>query len=147
LIAFLSPLEPQEDLRSVTRLWLASRRSDEPTYVYYGAVPGFRYQLNLAGPSEPVPALWYRRCWQGRAAAYCANNGVFYGRWIRPLTPEQKRQSVLETIGGSPERFWMVFSHIHPEEDETILAALQDTYRIVTRYTGENSALFLLQRQ
>jgi hypothetical protein len=147
LVAFLSPVEPQEDLRSVSQLWLSLRQSGEPTYVYYGAVPGFRYQLDIVGTSEVVPSVWYIHCWQGKTTPYCSNNGIFYGQWIRALAPEQKKQAVLETMGGSPDRFWMVFSHIYPEEDETILAVLEDTYHIVMSYSAENSALILLERR
>ncbi len=146
LVARLSPIEPQEDLRSVSQLWLSLRQPDEATYVYYGAVPGFRYQLEVAGTSEVVPPTWYKHCWQGITASYCSNNGIFYGRWIRQLTPEQKKQAVLDAIVDSPDRFWMVFSHIYPGEDKLILAALEDIYRIGMNYSGENSALVLLER-
>jgi uncharacterized membrane protein len=146
LVARLSPIEPQEDLRSVTQLWLSKQQPGEVTYVYYGAVPGFRYQLEVAGVSEAVPSVWYKHCWQGKTVSHCSGNGIFYGQWIRHLTPEQKRQEVLETIGDSVDRLWMVFSHIYPGEDKAILAALEDTYRIVMSYFGENSALVLLEQ-
>lgn len=144
--AFLAPVEAQQDLRSVSQLWLAHRQVDEATYVYYGAVPGFRYQLELAGSAEPAPPLWYRHCWLGEPAPYCAEAGVLYGRWLRQLTPEEKRAAILAAIGPATNRFWIVFSHVYPGEDETILNSLQDTYQIVTRYTTVNAALVLLER-
>lgn len=145
-VAFLSPIEPQEDLRSVTRLWLSLWKPGETTYVYYGAVPGFRYQLELLGISEKVPPLWYLDCWQGKTANYCSNNGIFYGRWFRHLSPEQKKNIIFEAI-GSPDLFWMIFSHIHHKENESVLSALEGTYAVTMSYFAENSALFLLKRR
>lgn len=147
LVTFLSPIEPQEDLRSVSKLWLSLRQSGEPIYVYYGAVPGFRYQLEVAGISEVVPAVWYKNCWQGQPTSYCAKDDIYYGRWIRQLPPEEKKQAVLDAVGDSTDQFWMVFSHIYPGEDQTILAALEDIYRTAMSYYGENSALILLERR
>jgi 4-amino-4-deoxy-L-arabinose transferase-like glycosyltransferase len=138
-VSLLSPVEPQEDLRSVTRFWLSERQVGEPTYVYYGAVPGFRYQMELAGVTETVPSLWYRHCLLGTPVSYCSSNGVFYGRGIRDLLPEQKKQAVLEAIGDSKDRFWIIFSHIYPrEEDGTDYAyfwAPLDKGRLL-RYSG-----------
>jgi uncharacterized membrane protein len=147
LIAFVAPIEPQTDLRSVTRFWLSQRDASEVTYVYYGAVPGFRYQLEVAGHTENVPSVWYRDCWQGKPVRHCADQGIFYGRWIRRLEPDQKREAVLELIDDSAHRFWLIFSHIFPEEDVLILSTLGDSYSIVTSYVAENSAAYLLERR
>lgn len=147
LISFISPVEPQEDLRSVTRFWLSLRQPSEVTYVYYGAVPGFRYQLNLAGFSEIVPSLWYQQCWRGEKTHYCSKDNISYGRWIRSLDAEQKKRSIIETIGSSPDRLWIIFSHTSPEEEKTILVAFDDTYNILKSYSAENSQALLLERK
>ena len=64
------------------------------------------------------------------------------------MLPEQKKQAVLEAIGDSKDRFWIIFSHIYPrEEDEVILATLEDTYRIVMSYSAENGAALLLEQR
>lgn len=153
--ALYAPREPQEDLRTITQQWASSRQPDDLTYVYYGAVPGFRYQFSLLEPLATAPPLWYWHCWRATNPAYCVEKGVVYGRFIRQLSAEQKQQAVLETLSshrqaagaGSLDRLWLVFSHTYAGEDAIILAAFQDTYQIAASYAAENSALFLLERR
>lgn len=150
LINLLTPIESQEDLRSITQMWLTRRRSVDKTYVYYGAVPGFRYQLGLANSEnlKGLPPLWYTDCWRGKeSAVYCTSNGVFYGRWIRRKTPDEKKDSIMETLGRAPERLWVVFSHIYKDEDKVIIDSLKNIYRIDEIYRAENSSLFLLEQK
>jgi hypothetical protein len=150
LINLIAPLESQEDLRSVTQIWLTHRQPTDKTYVYYGAVPGFRYQLDLNNfeNTEDLPPLWYMDCWRGNeSTANCLSNGVFYGRWIRRKTPDEKKGSILETLGHTPERLWVVSSHIHKNEDQIIIDSLKDVYQTVENYHAENSSLFLLERK
>jgi hypothetical protein len=100
VIAFISPLEPPEDLRTVTRYWLNHRVEHTPTYIYYNAVPGFRYQLQLANnvarftPSF-LPPLWFIDCWEGKPETYCTADNMIHGRWIRPLSTEEKNAAIL----------------------------------------------------
>ena len=69
LVSLLAPPEPPEDLRTVTQAWLAARSAGEPTYVYYGAAPGFGYQVRLAGSEEAASGAWYIDCWLGESCA------------------------------------------------------------------------------
>jgi len=147
-VCVLAPSEPQEDLRTIARFWLANRELDQATYVYYGAVPGFRYQLNLAdGTPGTVPPTWYVDCWRGAPASYCSQDGIFYGRWIRSLTPDQKRVSILQTTGSAPDRMWMIFSHVHPHEDQEILVAFEQDYKLVLSQQAVNASAYLLERR
>lgn len=146
-LGLLAPIEAQEDLRTAARFWSAHRQTGEATYVYYGAVPGFRYQIALAGYPEALPPLWYMDCWQGEPFDYCNEGGIHYGRWIRNLAPEAKVQALLDATGDATQRLWLIFSHIYGDEDQTILTALNPTYRVVMRHSTENSAAILLERQ
>ncbi len=66
-----------EDLRPVVKYWLENRNGVQPTYVYYGAVPVFRYYLTLFGQdSHDLPPTWYLDCWKGGSPAYCHANDI-----------------------------------------------------------------------
>ncbi|HEX6384169.1 MAG TPA: glycosyltransferase family 39 protein [Anaerolineae bacterium] len=145
----LAPREGQENIRAAAHYWLSHRQPSEITYVYYGAVPGFRYQLDVAanGLSVNVPPTWYTDCMAGVAAPYCKENDIYYGRWIRHLSPWEKVESVLETIGYAPERLWLIFSHVAATEQEDILAALADNYRLVDEFEGQNGFAYLLEKR
>jgi 4-amino-4-deoxy-L-arabinose transferase-like glycosyltransferase len=147
LVFVLSPREAPEDLRAILNCWLSLHQPGDNTYVYYGAAPGFRYQLELRRPATPVPPLWYTACWRGEQAAYCRQDDIIYGRWLRALEPEQKKESILESLPASSTRLWLIFSHVHQGEDEAILSALAEDYTTVTHCQAENAATVLLQRQ
>ncbi|RMG97920.1 MAG: hypothetical protein D6706_07870, partial [Chloroflexi bacterium] len=104
-----------EDLRTVTKEYLLKRYINTPTYIYYGAVPGSRYQLSLeTNTKNPIPADWYRDCWAGKSNSYCAEENIFYGRWIRQLSPVEQSEEILSTISASASpnmEFWIIFSH------------------------------------
>lgn len=149
MVCLLAPREGQQNNRGVAQYWLSRRQPGETTYIYYGAAPGFRYQLDLAAgsPSENVPPLWYWECYAGEAAPYCLENDIFYGRWIRQLSPQEKRESVLQTIGFVPERLWLVFSHVHKTENEDMLNVLTADYDIVDKYEVEHGLAYLLEKR
>jgi len=148
VVCFFAPPEGQEDLRTTTHYWLSHHQAGEVTYVYYGAAPGFRYQLVLVNDaSTNVPPTWYIDCWSGFSAPYCSENNLFYGRWIRHLSPDLKRESIFRTIGFVPERMWMIFSHIYLSEDEEILAVFADDYRPTLSYQASNSSAYLLEKR
>jgi len=138
----------QEDLRTVTRFWLSHRHPNEVTYVYYGAVPGFRYQLSLVGADpESPPPTWYSDCWHDTQAPFCSQDGIFYGSWIRSLSPERKCVSILRTIGSRPEKLWIVFSHVLANEDKHILAVLDYEYEIERSHEATNASVHLLRKR
>lgn len=148
LLSLLAPPEPPEDLRAVTQFWLAERSNRELTYVYYAAAPGFRYQLRLAGVKDSINGIWFRDCWwRDEQPPACASDGIVYGRWIRDLAPAKKLESIFTTLDGEPARFWMIFSHVAPGEDDAILAALDESYTIVEHLQVNNAAAVLLVRR
>lgn len=152
VVAFISPLEPPEDLRTVTRYWLSRRDEHTPTYIYYNAVPGFRYQLqlakNTAGPTPLFPPpLWYIDCWEGKPEVYCAVDGVVYGRWIRLLPTEEKHTAILAAFDTPPEAFWLVFSHTEDAERNEVLQSLSQDYTIGDQLEATGAAVYLLSNQ
>lgn len=147
--ALLIPRDAQEDLRTVVTVWRQQTRPGDITYVYYGAVPGFRYQLNVqTGNVSALPSTWYGDCWRpGNDPAFCRENGVYYGNWARNGTPETLTASMLDTLGWWPERLWLVFSHTYQTEDATFLAALEDRYQVSFHKSAEGADLYLLTRR
>lgn len=148
-IALLAPQEPAEDLRTVTAQFLTKREENTPTYVYYGAVPGFRYQLQLqTDVEEEIPAIWYRDCWAGAANSFCAEDNIFYGRWLRQLSPEAQKAEILSIITPpSPEQFWLIFSHSSNEARDTLLSQFEGTYERVDAIEATGASAYLLQRR
>ena len=147
--ALLIPRAAQEDLRTVVTVWRQQARPGDSTYVYYGAVPGFRYQLDVqTGSVSALPGSWYGDCWRpGNDPAFCRENGVYYGNWARSGTPEMLRASMLDTLGRWPERLWLVFAHIYQTEDAAFLAALDDVYRVAFHKSAVGADLYLLTRR
>lgn len=148
-VCLLTPPQGQKDLRTTTEYWLSHRQADEVTYVYYGASSEFRYQLVLANvTTTAVPPTWYGDCNRGIPAPYCSENAIFYGRWIRHFSPDQKRESILQTIGFVPERMWIIFSHALMNEDQQILDSLEEIgYSRTLSSVGEGTSVYLLEQK
>ena len=148
LISLLVPREPQEDLRSVTQFLLDHRQVDDATFVFYGATPGFQYQLDLANRRiSNLPRQWYGGCWIGEPGPYCRNNNVYFGRWTRGKAPDERTALLVETIGYYPKRLWLVFSHVQPNEEGELIMALGSQYKLSSEYPFEGASLFLLEKQ
>jgi len=138
-----------EDLREVAKCWLEHQDENDITYVYYGALPAFRYYIRLYGleSGHPLPPTWYSTCWARTSDEYCSSNSIFYGEWLRALSPEEKRLSIQETLGHLPERFWLIFSHVSGSEDETILESLSGTHIVTSSCEKVNASAYLLNRR
>jgi uncharacterized membrane protein len=152
VIGFVSPSEPAEDLRTITDYWLRQRSSDTQTYVYHGAVPGFRYQLRLAEEAAgltplPVPPLWFIHCWQGKPENYCTADGVVYGRWIRSFSAAEKQAAILKAFVSPPEEFWLILSHTGDVERQDVLQLLGQNYTIDEQLEVPGAAVYLLSQQ
>ncbi|MDP2726587.1 MAG: hypothetical protein Q8P59_03495, partial [Dehalococcoidia bacterium] len=136
-----------EDMGGITQYWIAHRSNDEPTYVYYGAVPAFRYYLRLYGvDKDPLPPAWYTACWEQEKKEVCARDGVFYGEWLRTRSAEEKVLSIQETLGQYPPRLWLVFSHTYPGEDQLILQGLLKQYHVAASNEQVGASAYLLER-
>ena len=139
-----------QDIRDVMQYWMANRKPNEHTYVYYGAVPAFRYYLRLESYYEtnvPLPSLWYTDCWKDSKHDYCTSGNVFYGRWVRALSPDQKYASLRETMGEMSDHFWIIFSHIYPNEDVVILETLSHNYEITESRQYQGASVYHLDRK
>ena len=142
------PQEGAEDLRTITHHWLAERQPQEATFVYYGAAPGFQYQRDLANKqASALPHHWYGDCWQGTSAAYCQQDQVYFGEWTRGLTAAERKQRLMTLVGTQPDRLWLVFSHMQPQDDATLLKELEAEYTVETAKLAESAALFLLEKR
>jgi hypothetical protein len=135
-----------EDMRAIVSHWRANRTGTQPTYVYYGAAPAFAYYTRNLAPRADLPPTWHLACWHdAQTPAYCRADGIYYGRWLRRLTPEQRVNSAFETMGERPHAFWLVFSHIQPQDDRDMLAEIvRMGYRIESAAQGRDAAVFLV---
>jgi hypothetical protein len=137
-----------EDMRAVVRYWRERRDPAQPTYVYYGAAPAFAYYARGTVPRGHLPPTWHLDCWHDRdTPGFCRENNIYYGRWLRRLTNEQKVNSVIMTLGNQPPAFWLVFAHIFPNDDRDLLAAfIRMGYRIDAAVQAKDAAAFLVTR-
>lgn len=138
------PWPETEDLGPVTRYWLAHRTPDQPTYVYYGAALAFAYYTRGAGIADGFSPTWFLQCWHG-SGDYCSSDGVYFGRWLRSLSNEQKTADVVRALHGHPAQLWLVFSHIQDRDDADMLAGVMlKGYRIERAFQGAGASAFLL---
>jgi hypothetical protein len=137
-----------EDLGPVTQYWYEHRTPEQPTYVYYGAAPAFAYYLDLfSGAHASRPPDWFLSCWRGDATAACQDGDVFYGRWVRDLSPDEKLVSLFDTLGRMPDEFWFVAAHSQESEDVEIGKVLQKQYRFLDVSVGQDAVAVLLRRR
>ena len=143
----LAPGEAPEDLRSVASQWLNRRDPTTPTYVYYGAVPGFRYQVErLEKPEEDVYGIWFRECWFGEQPDFCSDKDIHYGRWIRQLTPSEKVEEITDTFTEPVDRFWLILSHTSDTERVELIEAASDYYRIADFIEASGASAYLFDK-
>jgi hypothetical protein len=137
-----------EDMSRVIGYWSQHASHDAPTYIYYGANPSFRYYARLYDIEQPtrLPPAWYGACWQGLPVEYCRVDNVYYGAWLRSLPADDKISSIEKTLGGLPDRFWIIFSHIEADEDQAILQKLLGEYTIEAEQQLADTAAYLLAK-
>jgi hypothetical protein len=137
-----------EDMRTVARFWMEKHTPDEPTYVYYGAAPAFAYYTRDVVKRDALPSTWCLSCWHDAPQpSFCRDGNVYYGRWMRRFDGNEKLASIVETLGGSPPAFWLVFGHLVPDDDRYIIAGFKrEGYRVATAIEGVNASACLLTR-
>jgi uncharacterized membrane protein len=135
LLTLLFPRDTDQDLRTVRHFWLQNQQPGDATYVYYGARPGLEYQIDLARAQDRCPPSW------GTA---CAPTNLYFGRWIRGSSLEEMTADVQQTIGDWPERLWLIFSHVHGQEDAQLVEALAPFYTVQVREIAEGGASAVL---
>ena len=137
-----------EDIAEVTRYWMEHRTSEQKTYVYYGAVPAFAYYAERLGAQHTArPPDWFAHCWRGADAPWCREGNVYYGAWLRPLDAERKIESILSTLEGMPDEFWLILAHSQGGENLTIGKQLSQYYQTVDYLTGTDASVLLLRRR
>jgi len=137
-----------EQIREVHKYWTSNRDESEATYIYYAAVPGFRYyQHQTNAESAELPTGWVRKCWAEYQEDICHNDGIVYGEWIHSRPVEEIIQSIQKAYGNFPDRIWIIFTHINFDEDQVILTGLRESYIIKSSYILRNASAYLLVRQ
>jgi uncharacterized membrane protein len=137
-----------EDIAKVARYWMEHRTPEQKTYVYYGAAPAFAYYVEALGIEHTSrPADWFGYCWRGEGSPWCASGNIYYGEWLRTMSPEDKVASILTTLGGTPDEFWFVFAHAQEGENVTIGKLLLERYQPVDYLTASDASAVLLRRR
>lgn len=124
---------PKEPMAELFDYWEEQRQAGEPTFVYYGAVPAFRYYLrlnNLDAERILPEARPFITCSAGQAHEVCLEYDLFYSSWVRQLSTGEKIRDMEEVLGGKPDRLWLIFSHVHRTEEDDMLHQLGEEYTI-----------------
>jgi hypothetical protein len=143
------PWPETSQLEGVTKNWIQHRDQNTATYVYYGAIPAFRYYLNILNyETNNPPATWMQECAvQNRdRSSFCQDEGIYYSSWNRHRPIEYKIQNILGYVENRGNQFWLVFSHIYDDEQIQILENLSPIYSVVHAYQDTGAEIYLLQR-
>ena len=138
-----------EDMRPVVEYWHDKWSRSQPTYVFYGAAPAFAYYLQrYADTRGELPPTWSLACWHDQdPPAFCRSENIYYGRWLRSLgSPEAKVKSIGDTIGGRPDEFWIVFSHVQGAESADIILRLKQNGYTMADFVERRAAGAVLMR-
>jgi hypothetical protein len=137
-----------EDMAEVTRYWMERRTPEQKTYVYYGAVPAFAYYTDRMGLEHTArPSGWFVRCWRAEDAPWCRSGNVYYGEWTRGRTPEEMVASVLRSLDGRPDEFWLILGHANKNDVRAIDTHLLTHYAAVDHRVAMDASAVLLRRR
>jgi hypothetical protein len=137
-----------EDIGPVTKDWAEHRSPDQPTYVYYAAAPAFAYYMDrYTHEMTTRPPDWFLHCWRNADdAPWCREGGIYYGRWLRAMKPEEKAESIFQTMNQVPNEFWFIMAHSQPKEQASIGSMLHQHFDFTDHYTGDDAAAVLVRR-
>jgi uncharacterized membrane protein len=144
------PWPETEDMRPVVGYWHERRSPSQPTYVLYGAAPAFAYYLRRYPDTRvALPPTWSLSCWhEENPPDFCSDNNIYYGRWLRSLTPEEMVRSLAKTFVTKPKEMWIVASHVHGSESADVIEILkQNGYTMVDWIERRDAGAVLLQHQ
>ena len=121
-LRLLKPYAEVEDIQQILQALRSHRQPGDSVYVYAGAVPAVDYYMPQRDPH------------------------FMYGDFL--LMPQQRYVS--EMLGGlepGANRFWIVFSHVHGDDDQAILKVLNSGWRVDPVITAKGCALYLASRR
>lgn len=147
IVSLAAPRDGQEDLRSAVSYWIINDGPTQPTFVYYGAVPAFRYQANLQTGSMDSGWGWYPNCLGSEEHPNCRQQSIVYSRWLRGGKQDELVEAAIGSWSAPPATLWLVFSHVHPGEDDALKEALSESYKIVEQEVYEGAAVMRLERR
>lgn len=79
--------------------------------------------------------------------AWCREGGIYYGRWLRSMKPEEKAESVFETMNQVPNEFWFIMAHAQEHEQDSMGGMLREHFDFVDQMTKFDAAAVLLKRR
>lgn len=138
--------ETNYEIRPTIDYWWQQRESNEPIYVYYGGNRVFRYYLRVLDRENTwLPYNWNRDEKYHRATQPL---NVAYGKWLRERPAEELSGDVLEALPAEAGAFWILFVHVHGNEDEQMMEGLLKTYEVDDQKEARGSTLYhLMPRQ
>ena len=138
--------ENNYEIRPTIDYWWQQRISNEPIYVYYGGNRVFRYYLRaLHKENVWLPYNWNRKENYHRPTQPL---NVAYGKWLRERPAEELSGDVLGSLPDASEAFWIIFMHVHGNEDDLIMEELLKTYEVDDQKEARGSTLYhLVPRQ
>jgi uncharacterized membrane protein len=138
--------QPAENMGELFAYWQEKKTDDEQTYVFYSAVPAFRYYAVVGGlDQEPIMETTpFPICNAQTGRQLCQDEDITFGEWIRHLDPAEKRANFENGLGGRPERVWIFFSHTFEDEHEQMIAELSAHYSIQEQFGDGGESLYLL---
>lgn len=105
-----------EEMRPATAYLNDQANPDDHVFVYYGARPSYSvYQRDATYPTT-------------------------FGSWFRHSETAEKVAEIEEAVAGS-NRFWLVMTHIHADEDAELIAALAEKYVLEDTFTSPGTVL------
>ncbi|MCP4357609.1 MAG: hypothetical protein GY796_06295 [Chloroflexi bacterium] len=136
---------PLEQLDGAITYWHDKRQPDEATFVYYGAVPAFRYYLRVHGlDTQPYSySQSFVQCRETRDKI-CQEFNLYFSPWVRKLSTEEKVENLYEILGGQPPKVWLIFSHVHGDEEKEMMTLLQQQYELADSFVQDNGSAYLL---
>lgn len=136
---------PLEQMEGAFTYWKDNRQPDEASFVYYGAVPAFRYYMRVYG-LDTLPYSHPQSFIQCRETRdeICQKYNLYFSPWVRQLSTEEKIENMREIMGGSPLKVWLIFSHVNGKEEQEIMAQLQQQYTLADSFVQDNGSAYLL---
>jgi uncharacterized membrane protein len=135
----------RSDVREIAAFWARNRDDTQPTYVYYVAVPEFRYFSYHYGVERvTLPPNWLSHCF----SSSCSADNIFYGAWLSSLPVADKLASIQHTLHSDPPQFWLILVHAKLGEGESanILNALLKTHHVKLSYQKLHASAYLLEQ-
>lgn len=120
----------KEDHRGLVEAWYENQGYELPTYVYYGAVPGFAYYLK-----------------QNKGYSDQTQEKLVYQEYLRRGSVEEYQQQLVDIYGEEwPEDMYLGASHTLSDWDKLVEVFERSGYEMETIFIGSDAYLLRLTK-